>query len=88
MPQEIDYDAAPNGSGEAFKRYIEDRCPMGSFLNAVLENDLTQACSRADHINKHLIWEYVNWLYNNAPADCWGSIERVQYWLAKREVRS
>lgn len=38
--------------------------PGGSFVQAVVDNDLMGAFGRADHINKHLLWMYVELLYN------------------------
>jgi len=61
--------------------YILEHCPAGSFLTAILCNDLRQACNKADETNKHLIWEYVYFLFNHAPMGCWGSEERVAEWL-------
>ena len=53
----------------------------GSFLKAVLCNDLMTACSRADIYNKHAMFEVVQWLYNHAPAECWGTPEKVDAWV-------
>lgn len=63
--------------------WIEYGTPPGSFLTAVLCNDLREACGRADDTNRHLLFEYVSWLYNNAPADCWGSEENFNIWYEK-----
>jgi hypothetical protein len=75
------YEKAPNDLGDSFKRYIELRIPTGSFLRAVLENDLKEACGRADIYNQRILFEIVYWLYNEAPPDCWGSPEKVKAWL-------
>ena len=66
---------------ESLDRYVKDRIPPGDFLMAVLKNDLTEACGRADVFNKmnlHMIVEYV---YNFMPHECWGSPEKVKAWL-------
>lgn len=65
----------------ALTRYINDRLRPGDFLSAVLSNDLKEACGRADHHNKEILFEYVNYLYNYCPAACWGSYEKVNEWL-------
>lgn len=65
----------------ALDRYAKDGIETGSFLRAVLENDLFQAVHRADSDNLRdiqQITEYVNW---ELPAGCWGSKEKVQAWL-------
>jgi hypothetical protein len=41
---------------------------------------LRGACERADDTNRHFLFEYVFWLYNHAPAACWGSPERFRAW--------
>jgi len=61
-------------------RWVENGIPPGHFLTAVLCNDLREACTRADDQNIHLIPEYVSWLYNHAPGQCWGSPERFDAW--------
>ena len=70
----------------ALRDYIENYVPVGGFLTAVLQNDLTEAVGRADDHNTANLPAYVSYLYNNAPRDCWGSPERVTAWLAKRKV--
>jgi len=69
---------------EGLRMYIEKGIPSGSFLEAILCNDLKEACARADNENRFLIWHWVNWLYNEAPSDCWGSPEKYQAWIGVR----
>lgn len=64
------------------ERYIEQRVPPGSFLSAVICNDLKQAVAKADDINMNLLPQYVKFFYNCAPSPCWGSPERMDAWLA------
>ena len=75
------YDLLPEHIREAMKRYIENRIAPGDFLMAVLSNDLMGAISRADYINRDKIHDICCFLYNEAPADCWGSPEIVKQWL-------
>ena len=70
---------------ETLKSYVEDRCPTGGFLHAVLSNDLTEACARADMRNQARLPEIVTYIYNNLPMICWGSPEKVEKWLAGTE---
>lgn len=58
----------------------ERRC-VGGFLRAVLCNDLKEACARADIVNLWILPVYATWLYNEAPAACWGSPSKVDAWL-------
>ena len=68
----------------ALDRYIEHGCPVGHFLTAVLSNDLREACGRADLPSRGLLWLYVQYLYNEAPAICWGSPAKVKEWYAAK----
>lgn len=67
---------------DAMSRYVLDGHPVGSFLEAVLSNDLEAAFVRADHANHLRMMDFVNFLHNYAPGDCWGSLERVRAWQA------
>lgn len=68
---------------DSLRGYIEHGCPVGHFLTAVLENDLAEACARADDDNMRVIPAYVAYLYNEAPGACWGSPENVSAWLER-----
>lgn len=69
-----------HGQG-ALERYIENGLPPGHFLTAVLTNDLFGAFNRADEENEKAVGDYVRWLYNHAPVQCWGSRDAVTNWL-------
>lgn len=72
----------PEHNLEGINLYIHKGILPGSFLQAVLRNDLQDACARADDINRRYLWNIVAWLYNHAPANCWGSPEKVAAWVA------
>jgi len=82
----IDYSPLPEHMQDGMQMYIEYRIEPGSFLTAVLENDLMGALGKADDINKHRLYDYGLWLYNEAPAGCFGSVEAVREWLGGRKV--
>lgn len=63
-------------------RWIVKGIPTGSFLAAVLSNDLREACARADDDVRPRIADVVKWLYNYAPGICWGTPDRVAAWPA------
>lgn len=65
----------------ALKRYLEHRIQPGSFLTAVLSNDLTEAVGRADDINIYLLPAYVRYCHNEIPSVCWSNPGRVRAWL-------
>jgi hypothetical protein len=67
-------------------RYVENGISPGHFLMAVLENNLSEACGRADDENMENLPAYVGYLYNETPSQCHGSPEKVHAWIAKFEV--
>jgi hypothetical protein len=77
----MDNHGAPPKVVDAIKRYVDSRLPPGGFVTAVLANDLRESLVRADHINRHYIREIVTYCWNEIPASCWGSYEKVDMWL-------
>jgi hypothetical protein len=75
----------PDNIMQALLRYIEHRIKPGEFLQAVLANDLKDAVGRADSTNISILHVYVTFLYNEAPAKCWGSREAIVEWCKPRE---
>lgn len=65
---------------ESIARWVEHGIEPGSFLLACLSNDLKEACARADMENRFRLFDIVSHLYNDCPALCWGSPERVAKW--------
>lgn len=72
----------PEHMHEALKRYINEGLLPGSFLTAVLENNLREAVGAADSININRLADYIRFLYNFAPSPCWGSSAKVEAWVA------
>ena len=61
-------------------RYVFEGVPTGHFLNAVLTNDLYEAVNRADDSNQRAIAALAKFLFNNVPASCFGTDEKVTTW--------
>lgn len=80
----IDYSRLPEHMRDGFRLYIEKGIPGGSFMDAVLSNDLVDAFARADHINQVCMFDTVAFLVNNAPIGCYGSAEHVSDWIKHR----
>lgn len=76
----IDYSPLPPHMQAGMRRYIEHGIEPGSFLFAVLSNDLMGAMGKADDVNLYALPDYGRFLYNNAPANCFGSKENVIAW--------
>lgn len=71
----------PQHDRESIKLYIQHGLLPGSFLQAVISNDLREAIGQADHINIGYLPTIVAWFYQCAPAMCWGSRQKMQAWL-------
>ncbi len=63
------------------KRYIENGIVPGSFLTAVIQNNLREAVGQADDENLKNIPAYVSYFYNEAPSGCWGSKKKMEEWV-------
>ena len=81
---QISYEGIPAHMRSGTKLYIENGIPPGSFLTAVICNDLFLACGKADDINRHVLWEWCKFFYNEAPSTCFGSPEKMNKWMNHR----
>lgn len=70
---------------DGLRRYAEEGIPTGSFLRAVLENDLHTACEKADIDNASTLHRIVVYIHNELPAACWGGPKKVADWIAYKE---
>lgn len=72
----------PEQLREGIEAYITIGRPTGSFLQAVLSNDLADAIARADAASMRGIRSVLDYLRSEqVPPKCWGSAERVRTWL-------
>ena len=76
-----EYDAISELTMGALERYVDHRIPPGSFLRAVLCNDLFDAVARADLNNQYVLPLIVKYIYNELPGGCWGNAAIVDSWL-------
>ena len=74
----------PEHTQAALDRYVNHRIAPGGFLTKVLCNDLFGAVGQADSANRAALPEIVVYIYNELPANCWGSQEIVWRWLEDR----
>ena len=74
----------PDYMADAMQLWIDRGIYPGSFLTAVLENDLAEACGRADENNLRVLPAYIAYLYNEAPSACWGSPTKCAQWSKAR----
>lgn len=82
--REIDYTSVPvDYMAGAVQCYIENGLEPGSFMRALLCNDLRGAIARADGMNIARIPHWVVWMENNLPGAAWGSAQNYENWIAR-----
>ena len=72
-------------SRESLYNYFVHGLEPGSFMTAVLSNDLYGAVGRADFVNIDLVGEYARWIESCAPYGSYGDRDTVRGWLRKNE---
>ena len=50
-------------------RWYHEGYPIGDFLTSVVRNDFTEACLRADDVNRRALYLYALFLANKIPFD-------------------
>lgn len=72
----------PERMMEGIRDYIERKAEPGEFLAAIIRNDgLREVVGRADDENMRNLPAFVEYFYNHAPWDCWGSREKMEKWI-------
>ena len=74
------WDILPEYMWDGLARYIDRGIRPGSFLTAVLSNDLHGAAARADNTNRAALADYMTFLVSYAPGGCFGSPRQVEDW--------
>lgn len=77
----IDYNILPEHLRGGMKRYIENGIKPGSFLTAVICNDLVRTLGLADQTSVSCLMDIGNFFYNEAPGPCHGSKEKMDKWM-------
>jgi len=80
----IDYNTLPDRLRHGMQRYVDHGIEPGSFLMAVLENDLIGAVNKADPDNFKDLKTIVNWFHWELPARCWGTKDVVENWIRSK----
>jgi hypothetical protein len=68
---------------EALQKYKDKGIKPGSFLTAVLENNLQNAVLKADDESKGALVNIVQYCWDTLPANIWGSPTAVEDHLNK-----
>ena len=66
--------------------YVQQRRPLGGFLQAVIENNFMEAVGRADSRNVEQLVAIASYVYHDMPSTCHGSPARYAAWLKGPEV--
>ena len=83
VKMEIDYTKVPaDHMVDGVQAWVERGRPGGSFLHAILTNDLRMAFAKADNNNKARMEHWVEFLHWEIPSDSSGSVEKVRVWQA------
>lgn len=80
IKQEFERLDLPEYMFSGLKLYLCSGINPGSFLSAILENDLQGAFGYADHNNQRMIHNWTRLLYSHIPSDAKGSREKVFSW--------
>ena len=67
----------PQATKDSLDRYVNEGIMPGSFLRAVLTNDLASAVFQADSKNLAALKDIMLYIYNEIPANAWGSTATV-----------
>ncbi len=68
-------------------RYIESGNHPGSFLAAVIVNDLGAAVTYGDREAIQNITAIYKFFYNCCPGDCWGNEKKMSVWIKRKGLR-
>ena len=71
---------------QSLDAYVQQRRPLGGFLQAVIENNFMEAVGRADSRNVEQLVLIASYVYNDMPSTCHGSPARYAAWLKGSEV--
>jgi len=86
MTKEDKYSDVQERIKAELSRWVYLAVPPGDFLTAVLRNNLKEAYARADEENLKALGAILRYLYWEVPAKCWGSEEKVDKWIEKKEA--
>src|SRR5262249_47636391 len=85
LPGALSFYHVPAALQGGIVRYMVDGVLPDGFLQAVLCNNLVQACRQADSANIFRLRDVVDFLTACAPPNSWGSRERVLAWTSTPE---
>lgn len=78
--EERDWELTPDHLRSGISLYISEGIIPGSFLQAVICNDLKEAAFTADNTNYHRLGDIARFMYWHTPTACQGSREKMIAW--------
>lgn len=78
----FNYERLPEQNRAGAKLWIEQGVLPGDFLRAVISNQLKESFMYADSENINRMFDVVSFWYNEAPSECWGSLDKVAKWFS------
>jgi len=75
------YPTIPASTLQSLRDYVTKGYAPGSFVEAVLSNNLKESFGRADLYNREAMFDIVSYCYNELPAASWGCEEKYISWL-------
>jgi hypothetical protein len=81
---DADWGLIPQYMQGGLRRYLTQGIAPGSFMEAVLSNDLMGALKRGDATNMHALPSYGAFFYNYVDSDAYGSPENYRDWITHR----
>ena len=77
----------PKPLHNGMRHYLEQGIIPGSFLLAVLENDLMRAAAAADPWNREELATVAEWVTHEMPEESFGSPAKVAAWSKRGGLR-
>ena len=84
---DIDYSYLPGHMQSAARLYVERGVQPGSFLRAVLANNLVEAFQCADEDNRAAMFYWAKFMHMELPSGSWGSEDKVSAWIAHQGAK-
>ena len=75
----------PDHLKESIDAYVNAGRPVGSFLEACIDNNFMEAVGRADADNIHILPAIVGYLYNEVNGYCWGHDGAYKRWIEMKQ---
>ncbi len=76
-----DYPTIPEVTQHGLMMYVKYGIAPGSFLTAVLTNNLFEAYHFADDVHINSMSALVKFIYNKLPNDCYGTVDKVSEFI-------